>query len=151
MKHKFEIVIPPAMEFLILVRRTIRDLGFLFSFPEMELEKVVMASDEACTNSIRNTLSKSEGIEGRISISIEISEEAYVVAVCDCGDDFREEFERGVSLSERVRSMQVSGYGIPMIKQIMDLVEYEHHPKKGNRLCMTKYSLTPSQPDLPFQ
>jgi serine/threonine-protein kinase RsbW len=137
-KRTFELTIPAAMEFLILVRRTIRDLGFLFSFPELELEKVVLAVDEACTNSIRNLRNSGDG-EGNIRIMMELSTECCAVTVCDEGDEFHGEFERRVNLGERIRSMETSGYGIPIIKQIMDHVQYEHLPGKGNRLCMTKF------------
>jgi len=137
-KRTFELTIPAAMEFLILVRRTIRDLGFLFSFPELELEKVVLAVDEGCTNSIRNIRNSGDG-EGSVQIIMEISPESYAVTVCDNGDEFQDEFERQVNLGERIRSMETSGYGIPVIKQIMDRVKYEHLPGKGNRLCMTKF------------
>lgn len=133
------IELPAALDYLVLVRHFICSLAHHMGFDQENVNKIELALDEACSNSVRAIQSR-EGSHPQTKLRLEIvaAENALEIIVIDNGACFTEHFERSVAMEELVRRCQTRGYGLQIIKTCMDEVQYMHLPEQGNRLVLRK-------------
>ncbi len=134
------IEIPARLDYLVLVRHFICSYAQHVGFDLENVNKIELALDEACANSIR-AIQQCEGGAPETLLRLEITQtpNAMSIIVIDNGQCFVEDFERRVSIQDMVKNFKTCGYGLQIIKSCMDDVQYEHLPQEGNRLSLTKF------------
>ena len=97
---------------------------------------VQMAVDEACTNIIEHAYGGES--EGKIQLNCQVQTEGLQVTIFDRGIPFEPEqipeLDTNAPLDERRRR----GMGLFFMHKLMDRVEYNSNPPKGNKLILFK-------------
>lgn len=126
------------------IRTVITDLARQVGFPEDEVAKIEMAVDEACTNVVehayeakRNWFWKHPNPEIRLTIHTEA--DRLIIQINDDGQSFDFAAYRPGNIVERIRAMRSGGYGIAIMRQFMDEVEYISDDETGNTLRLVKH------------
>ncbi|MDZ7623565.1 MAG: ATP-binding protein [Ignavibacteriaceae bacterium] len=104
--------------------------------PEVTVENIILAVDEACTNIIKHAYNLSP--EGEIIIKIEYDEEKFMVTIIDYGKSFEPDRVPLPDLQKYYREHRVGGLGMYLMKSLMDDVEYISIPGKYNQVLLSK-------------
>ncbi len=125
------------------IRTVITDLARQVGFPEDEVAKIEMAVDEACSNIVehaynadRNWTWKHPDPEIRLAIHTEA--DRLIIQIADNGKRFDFSAYRPGNIVDRIRAMRSGGYGIAIMRQFMDEVEYKSDDQNGNTLRLVK-------------
>lgn len=126
------------------IRIIVTDLARQLGFPEEEVAKIEMAVDEACSNVLehaygteRNWLWKHPNPEIRLTIQTE--GDRLIIQINDDGKRFDFAAYRPGNILERIRAMRSGGYGIAIMRQFMDEVQYSSDDASGNTLRLVKH------------
>ncbi len=106
-----------------------------FGFQETDVNDIVLAVDEACTNIIKHSCK--ENSNKKIYLCIELRNNEMLVSITDYGNSFDPENYSMPSIQEQLEHKKRSGYGILLIRKLMDNVEYRNR-KSRNEIRMTK-------------
>ncbi|MCW8803242.1 MAG: ATP-binding protein [Ignavibacteriaceae bacterium] len=104
--------------------------------PEVTVENIILAVDEACTNIIKHAYKLSP--EGEIRIKIEYDEEKFTVTIIDYGKSFEPDRVPLPDLQKYYREHRVGGLGMYLMKSLMDDVTYTTIPGKYNQVLLSK-------------
>jgi len=104
--------------------------------PEVTVENIILAVDEACTNIIKHAYNLSP--EGEIIIKIDYDEEKFMVTIIDYGKSFKPDRVPLPDLQKYYREHRVGGLGMYLMKSLMDDVEYISIPGKYNQVLLSK-------------
>lgn len=96
---------------------------------------------EICTNIIKHAYA---GQPGEINVSIIVSEEGIQLDFYDQGKSFDPSTVPRPSFNPP--PLNEGGFGLHIVRQIMDVVSYERHPEKGNHWRLIK--LLPPPPEI---
>ncbi len=120
---KLSYTIPCSNEYLSEVRSFVRNHLVQVNVPEMELNQVVLAVDEACANAIIHGNAGDPSCE--IALEMEINAHRINVEISDIGS-FRpnETNWANFSMAEHVRRQSKGGLGRFLMHRIMDSVNY---------------------------
>ncbi len=134
------IEIDASPQFLVVVRHVINCLAHHLGFSEKETLQLEVCIDEACSNSIQ-AIREMEGEQPYTKVRVEllIDSECLRVKVHDRGKDFSTKFNKAVPLTDFSDRTKMRGYGLQIIKTLMDDVQYQHQPEFGNSLQLIKY------------
>ena len=136
MTDEISISIPSDPRYLKVARNVMENVVAAMGFPEPDDSRMVMAFDEACSNIIRHSCDGDRSI--KISITFGLSSDELTITITDhgkCGKGFDPECSKPKDLDKEVTP---GGFGVSIIKCVMDKVEYSSWPEKGNVLVMTK-------------
>jgi len=100
------------------------------------VEQFKLAVDEACTNVIKHAY---KGDGGRsIDVAVIFEPDRCIIRIRDEGQRFRPSEYRSPDLMESVRQRRAGGFGVQIMRRLMDQVEYR---TKGriNEVCLTKF------------
>jgi len=134
-RDRFELKIPPRLDYLSTVRRFVEDLSRRVGFCEADIEKIVMSVDEATSNSITHNGANREPL----SIILETTRKSLVIRVLDSGTGFGTRFIEEVELDTHLNEMRETGLGLHIMKSFMDSVEYERTEDEKNLVILTKF------------
>src|SRR5262245_56478172 len=134
LEKKFELHIPSVLGFEKVVVDFAASVGKVVHLPAKRIEDLKTAVAEACTNAIEHGNKMKPG--ARVSISFTIEESKLQVAVQDEGMGLGQvtppSIEHTISgIRDRPR-----GWGIFLIKNLMDEVEFETRPGGWNMVRM---------------
>jgi serine/threonine-protein kinase RsbW len=128
--------IPSTTLKLSAVREFVEKHARDYGFPADVVDQMSLAVDEACTNVIRHAY------RGRKTgpVDIRIIEEAdrFVVTIRDEGDSFDFDHYKKPNLAEAIRARRGGGFGVDIMRRLMDLVEYERRGR-FNEVHLTKF------------
>jgi serine/threonine-protein kinase RsbW len=133
--------IPSTTEHLKEVREFVSRAAAEVGFLEEDVNNIVLAVDEACTNVIRHAYHYAPDKE--ITIEVLPQRTMLVVRVLDEGQPFDPSAIRSPDLEEHLRQYRKGGLGMHMMKTFMDKVEYQFNPGKKNEVRLTKYLTQP--------
>jgi serine/threonine-protein kinase RsbW len=133
-----ELRLPPRPEYLASLRYFFEDLSHQLGFAPGEVDQIVMAVDEALSNSVRYHDSWPPGGDRSYTVKVCVERECLRIVVQDPGSDFGEAFENEVQLDEHVQQMRSCGLGLFIIKNFMDEVTYTRQVDDYNELVMIK-------------
>lgn len=126
------LTIPSTPQFLRVVRCLIIELATLAGFCPKDSEKICIAVDEACSNIMRHSY------KGRtneiIIVKCAFFHDRMKISLRDFGEKFdlsRIQPDSGI--------IRPGGYGVHLIKCIMDVVEYETTHDVGTEIHMTRF------------
>lgn len=118
---------------LFLVRCVVARLSEQLAFPGEEVERMVLAVDEACTNIIRHAYR--DGREGRIVVTFVALPDALEIHLRDFGVPADEATFKPRDLTE----IRPGGLGVHFIRSVMDRVEYLRPSDGGTLLRLVKF------------
>lgn len=129
------LTIPSSTRFLEDVREFVETHAEHANFSEMAVTQMKMAVDEACTNVIEHSYGGQSGHS--IDIAILIYPEKLVVVIKDKGIQFDRKAYKEPNLIEFAKSKKSGGFGVHLMRKLMDEVEYKH-ASGVNECWMTK-------------
>lgn len=142
--NKILLQAPGHGSYLAHIRAIVGDLARKVGFDENETAKIEMAVDEACSNVVKHAYSPDKkwcwqhrDPEIRLDVCTEGSR--LVVEINDHGQRFDFTNYRPVDIEDRLHEMKRNGYGIFIMRNFMDEVQYNSNDQTGNTLRMVKY------------
>ena len=134
---KFHLKIPSQTDNLEIIRDFVAKIARKVGFNEDDINKIELAVDEACTNVIKHAYDNNS--KNPIDITIQIDYQKLTILVTDKGKGFDPSQLKTPDLQEYLAEMRVGGLGIYLMKNLMDEVEINSKPGKGNQVRMVKY------------
>jgi serine/threonine-protein kinase RsbW len=114
------------------VEKHAKDCGFSADV----VDQMSLAVDEACTNVIRHAYRGSEA--GPVDIRIVVDSNRFTVTIRDQGDSVDFDHYKRPNLAESIRARRGGGFGVDIMRRLMDLVEYERRGR-FNEVHLTKF------------
>ena len=139
---------PGHVSYLAYIRSIVGDLARKIGFDEQEAAKIEMAVDEACSNVVKHAYSPDkewcwQHCDPEIRLDIRREDARLVIEINDHGQRFDFANYRPADIEDRLREMKSGGYGILIMRNFMDEVEYSSNDQTGNTLRMVKYLKKP--------
>jgi anti-sigma regulatory factor (Ser/Thr protein kinase) len=136
---KRRLVIPNDTKYLNTVRDFVVEVVANSAFPKVDMGRIVLAVDEAVTNIIEHAYSNKR--EGEVDIQLELQANAtkFEAFIHDSGIHFDPTDMPNPDIDSHVAEGKKKGLGIFLMRQIMDIVEYEFEEGVVNRLRLVKY------------
>jgi serine/threonine-protein kinase RsbW len=136
LERTFSLHVPSSTENLSMIRDFVKSIGTQAGMGEMELGRLELAVDEACSNVMEHAYSSDSTKE--VSIRATIDETSIQIEVIDTGKGFDPAAVEQLKLAELVSAKRTGGLGMRLIKSFMDEVHYEMVPGVKNELRMIK-------------
>ncbi|MEL6537310.1 MAG: ATP-binding protein [Bacteroidota bacterium] len=120
---QFDYMVPCSTNRLKEVRNFVNEVLHEYEFSEMDINRMVLAVDEVCSNLIihSNNCNPEEMIELRINVDAE----GIVFEIKDQGMAFKPESYKEPALREVIRKKKKGGIGLMLVKRIMDDIEFQ--------------------------
>ncbi|GBD88565.1 serine-protein kinase RsbW [bacterium BMS3Abin03] len=135
-KHSSKLIVKSKTENLSLIRDFISskasDAGILIE----EIENIMLAVDEACTNIIKHAYHSGPG--GNIIVKVEYDSADFKITIEDYGNSFNPDEVPDPDLRQYHKDKKVGGLGMYLMKTLMDDVKYVSVPGKYNRVILSK-------------
>jgi len=135
-KKSQHINIPSTTESLSTVRKWITNLAEQSGFDDKSIQELTLAVDEACSNVVRHAYPNRD--DGEVRITCKIDKKGMIVTIQDQGKGFIPDSYKEPSLSDSIKDRRGGGYGVMLIRKLMDEVEYRTRNHK-NEVRMTKH------------
>ncbi len=135
MAEEISLSIPSHPKYLHLVRNVMENIVMGMGFSEPECSRMILAFDEACSNIIKHSCGGDPSIA--IDITFYVSSDELKVRLRDfgkCGKGF--DIEK--CAHKDVKEVTPGGFGVNIIKCVMDTVEYSSCAEEGNVLTISK-------------
>lgn len=135
---------PGHESYLAYIRGIITDLARQIGFPEVEVAKIEIAVDEACSNVVEHAYAKDREWTWRqrdpeIRMQVRLEGNDLVIEINDHGQRFDFGAYRPSSIQDNLQQMKRGGYGISIMRQFMDEVQYISSVTDGNTLRLVKH------------
>ncbi len=145
---KLQIATPGDGSYLAYIRSIITDLAGKIGFPEDEIAKIEMAVDEACSNVLEHAYARDkkwhwQHRDPEIRLDIRTEDGRLVIEINDHGQRVDLSDYRPTNIDERIQQMKPGGYGIFIMRNFMDEVQYSSSETTGNTLRLVKYLKKP--------
>ena len=135
MKTK-KLIVKSRTENLSKIREFISSNAAEAGFSRDEIDNIILAVDEACTNVIKHAYKYSPDEE--ILIEIKYNNSAFTITIEDKGISFDPDLIPSPDLQKYYREHRVGGLGMYLMKTLMDEVKYMSVPGKYNRVLLMK-------------
>src|SRR2546426_10054565 len=141
---KLQVHTPSDGSYLSYIRGLVVDLARQIGFPDEEVAKIEMAVDEACSNVVEHAYSTKKEWRWKhrhpeIRLDVRVEDNCLIIEITDHGQQFDFTAYRPDNIEERLREMKTGGYGISIMRQFMDEVQYNSSDATGNTLRLVKY------------
>ena len=100
------------------------------------VEQLKIAVDEACSNIIKHAYKGGKCCP--IDIDVESEKDRFTVKIRDSGCSFNPTEYQAPNIFDAAKSRRSGGFGVHIMRQFMDRVEY-HTKGKVNEVCLTKF------------
>jgi serine/threonine-protein kinase RsbW len=139
---------PGHGSYLAYIRAIVGDLARKVGFDEGEVAKIEMAVDEACSNVVRHAYSPDkewcwQQRDPEIRLDLRVEGGRLTIEINDHGQRFDFANYRPARMEDHLREMKTGGYGIPIMRNFMDEVQYSSNDQTGNTVRMVKYLKKP--------
>lgn len=121
---------------LILIREFVKEFFASQNISNEDLEKIILAIDEACTNKIKHAYKYDETKD--IIIKLRLIEDEFIAEISDFGLPFNPDEIPVPDLKENYFNKKSGGYGIFLMRQLMDEVKYEFKRDGENKIILKK-------------
>ncbi len=135
-ERTFALHVPSSTENLSMIRDFVRSIGLQVGMGDMEVARLEMAVDEACSNVMEHAYSSDSTKE--VSIRATVDENALRIIVIDTGKGFDPATIEQRKLEDLISAKRTGGLGMRLIKSFMDEVHYAMVPGEKNELTMVK-------------
>ncbi len=117
------------------IRHFVADHARNFGFGEDDVNDIILAVDEACTNIIKHAYEWKTGKP--IHVQLAMKNRELLVSIIDEGKPFDPDSYQVPTMQDQLTRRKRSGYGILLIRKLMDQVEYRKRNTR-NEIRMTK-------------
>jgi serine/threonine-protein kinase RsbW len=138
----FELEIPAKAKYVGLARLLAGSIARRMHFSEESIDDLKLAISEVCTNAIVHT-GNGEGEKPPILVRYLAGKGFITVEVKDQGPGF----DPSCILDREREGLISKGFGIPLIKSLVDVFECDSHPQAGTTVTITKF-LKPEKDEL---
>ncbi|MDW8137435.1 MAG: ATP-binding protein [Bacteroidota bacterium] len=135
-RDRSELTVPSRTEALARVREFVRAQALRSGFSEDQVDQIVIAVDEACTNIIKHAYGGDAS--QRIRIRVEAHSDRLEIVLLDRGKMFDEAAYQEPDLAALIRTGHRGGLGLMLMRRLMDAVRYEHR-NGTNMVRLIKY------------
>jgi len=135
--EKYKITTPSKSVNLELIRDFVGKLARRAGFAEDHVNKIQLATDEACTNVVKHAYKNLP--VGPIQVDITLNSEKFIVTVSDKGIGFDLKNLTRPDMVEYLNQFKKGGLGIHLIQTLMDQVIFRVNPFHKNSVKMIKY------------
>jgi anti-sigma regulatory factor (Ser/Thr protein kinase) len=135
MPEEISLSVPSHSKYLNLIRKVADCIVMGMGFSEKECTRTILALDEACSNIIRHSCGEDPNI--KIDLTFCVKDDRLDIRIRDygdCGTGFHPEEVPCKDTGE----VKPGGFGLGLIKSIMDCVEFTPCTENGNVLKMSK-------------
>jgi serine/threonine-protein kinase RsbW len=120
-----------------LVRDFISDAAQKFGFDEETTNKIVLATDEACTNIIKHAYHNADNKP--IELTVGMKNNTFEVVIIDYGEPFNPANIKPPKLPDYIKHYNKGGLGMYLMRSLVDKVEYKVDPGKKNLVRLVKH------------
>ncbi|GAB4191816.1 MAG: hypothetical protein Kow00108_26640 [Calditrichia bacterium] len=137
-QKSFKASFPASLDHLSQLREFLYSIikGEGLNFNEEETLQILLAVDEAFTNSVKHGYSGDQ--TQRIDIQIKITKHNLIITVIDKGKGFTPKKLQKEDIVKHVKKLKPGGLGLYLIQNVMDKVEFSINPGKKNAIKMIK-------------
>ena len=107
-------------------------------FPDIMINRLQIAVDEAVTNIIEHGYDDRGPGRGRIILRTETTTDEFRITIIDNGRCFDPTLSSEVDIKRHVAAGHDGGLGVFLIRRIMDVVDYRYESGRENRLILVK-------------
>jgi len=133
---KKKLVIKSKTENLSTIREFVSENANDAGLSKEEIDDIILAVDEACTNIIKHAYKSFP--DGEIIIAIDYTKKKFTIKLIDHGTSFNPDLIPEPDLQKYYRQRRVGGLGLYLMKTLMDDVQYVSIPGKYNQVLLTK-------------
>ena len=119
-----------------MIRDFVKSIGTQSGMEDMEVARLELAVDEACSNVMEHAYD-SDGTQ-EVSIRATVDESSLQIEVIDTGKGFDPEAVEQAKLKDLISARRTGGLGMRLMKSFMDEVHYQMLPGVKNELRMVK-------------
>ena len=135
-------------DYLAQIRGAVADRARKAGFDEEEIAKIELAVGEACSNIVKHAYAAGKewcrrNRDPQIRLDVRNENDHLVIELNDHGARFDFASYHPTDIDRNLREMDAGGYGIAIIRQFMDDVQYSSNDQTGNTLRMVKYLKKP--------
>jgi serine/threonine-protein kinase RsbW len=130
----FELEMPAKAKYVGLARLLAGSIARRMHFTEESIDDLKIAISEMCTNAIVHTANGKEGT-AQIMVRYLAGDGFLTIEVRDEGPGFDPEQVLGRERDDLLGK----GFGIPLIRSLVDVFECESHPQGGTFVSITKF------------
>lgn len=135
-ERPFSLHVPSSTENLAMIRDFVRSIGSQAGMSEMDVARLEMAVDEACSNVMEHAYQSDSTKE--VSIRATVDDSSVQIWVIDTGKGFDPAAVEQSKLEDLISAKRTGGLGMRLMKSFMDEVHYEMVPGVKNELKMVK-------------
>jgi sigma-B regulation protein RsbU (phosphoserine phosphatase) len=130
---KVELTLPIIPDMELAAIKTAEVIAKHMDLSEEKSDEISMALIEATINAFEH----SESDAGNVEIHFVIQDDTLVIKVTDKGKGFNKANVKIPKIEEKLTSDHKRGWGLQLIQELMDTVEFESSPE-GTTVTMTK-------------
>lgn len=119
------------------IRNFIKSNSIKAGFNEETASKIVLATDEACTNIIKHAYKYKE--DKKINIYFTFNKNKLTISITDEGKHFNSKSIQEPDLKKYYEERRVGGLGMFLMKKLMDEVKYSQPNSTKNKVTLVKY------------
>ena len=135
-KNISELIVKSRTENLSLIRDFVSKKASAAGLSKEDIENIMLAVDEACTNIIKHAYKSYH--DGEIVINLEFNAQKILISIIDYGNTFNPDSVPDPDLQKYYKNGRVGGLGMYLMKTLMDDVKYISVPGEYNKVLLSK-------------
>jgi serine/threonine-protein kinase RsbW len=135
-KNISELIVKSRTENLSLIRDFVSKKASAAGLSKEDIENIMLAVDEACTNIIKHAYKSYN--DGEIVINLEFNAQKILISIIDYGNTFNPDSVPDPDLQKYYKNGRVGGLGMYLMKTLMDDVKYISVPGEYNKVLLSK-------------
>lgn len=134
--NSYELKVTSSTENLSVIRKFVRSKTKDYGLSKDDVEKIILAVDEASSNIMRHAYHLRP--DGEIVVRLSFSGDSCEIILTDFGTGFNPEVVPKPDMKEYFKKKRVGGLGMHLMKLLMDDVDYRSVAGEYNRLKLIK-------------
>ena len=140
---QIKLTIPARMSFIHIATETARHYALMAGFSEEDIYKILLSLEETIGDIIYNGFAEWE-LAPSFDIYFSISDPyGILIRIEDRGMPFDPSKAPHYDTNQAMADIQVSGFGLKLVRGMMDSVEYRNMGRDGKATLLIKYCSTP--------
>ena len=135
-KNNNKLIVQSRTENLSKIRDFVSNKASETGMSNDEVENIMLAVDEACTNIIKHAYKSFP--DGEIIIKVEHNSDKLLITIVDYGNSFDPLVVPDPDLPKYYKDGRVGGLGMYLMKSLMDDIKYKTVPGKYNQVLLLK-------------
>jgi serine/threonine-protein kinase RsbW len=131
-----QLSIKSSLESLKIIREFISEFCIKRNIKKSSIDKIVLAVDEACSNIIKHAYQLDES--GIINIKLSLEDSTLKIEIEDYGQPFKNSNVNEPNINDYYKEHKKGGWGLYLIKKIMNFVSYNRTNDGKNYLVLIK-------------